>query len=155
MIFAVGGVIDLMTSIPNDQKIKIFDTTVFIDFLRGQEIVKPLIQSALSRQINPAISIITIVELWAGVKNEEDEKRHKILLFPFRKIQIHSKIAYQAGLMAYSFYKNGDRSISLPDFIIAATAEYLKADIVTRNGRDFLKIPLKNATLELYSCDNS
>lgn len=139
-----------MISIPNNQKIKIFDTTVFIDYLRGRPEVTPLIQAVLDRQINPAISIITVVELWAGVKDSRDEKRHKALLSPFRRIQIHSAIAYRAGAMAYSFYKNGDKSISLPDFIIAATAEYWKADIVTRNGKHFQKIALKDVNLILY-----
>ncbi len=141
-----------MTSIPNNRKIKIFDTTVFIDYLRGRKEVVPLIQAVLDRRVNPAISIITVVELWAGVKDTKDEKRHKALLLPFRRIQIHSAIAYRAGALAYSFYKNGDKSISLPDFIIAATAEYLNADIVTRNGKHFQKIPLKNAGLVLYDC---
>jgi predicted nucleic acid-binding protein len=139
-----------MISIPNNQKIKIFDTTVFIDYLRGRSEVIPLIQDVLDRRINPAISIITVVELWAGVKDAKDEKRHKALLSPFRRIQIHSAIAYRAGAMAYSFYKNGDKSISLPDFIIAATAEYLKADIVTRNGKHFQKLALKDVNLILY-----
>lgn len=141
-----------MISIPNNQKIKVFDTTVFIDYLRGRKEALPFFQDVLGKRINPAISIITVVELWAGVKDSKDEKRHKALLSSFRRIQIHSAIAYHAGAMAYSYYKNGDRSISLPDFIIAATAEYLKADIVTRNGKHFQKIPLKNAGLILYDC---
>ncbi len=144
-----------MTGLTNfmqtNQKIQIFDTTVFIDYLRGRQEVIPFMQDALDRRINPAISMITVVELWAGIKDTKDEKRHKVLLSPFRRIQIHSAIAYLAGSMAYPFYKNGDKSISIPDFIIAATAEYLKADIVTRNGKHFQKIPLENASLILYA----
>lgn len=144
-----------MKFITSKSKTQIFDTTVFIDYLRGKEEVKPFIQQALSGEEHFVVSIITVVELWAGVKDQEDEKKHKVLLAPFRKMPINLPIAYRAGRLAYSFYQKKDKSISLADFVIAATAEYLGADIVTRNRSCFHKIPLENVNLFVYELKGS
>jgi len=135
------------------QRTQIFDTSVFVDYLRGREEAKSCVLNALGENVKPVVSIITIVELWAGVKDKKDERRHKAILLPFKRIPIYSAIAYRAGELAGAFYRKGDRGISIPDFIIAATAEFIGADIVTRDKKDFQKINLKNVNLILYNLE--
>lgn len=133
-----------------NHKIKLLDTTVFIDYLRGKPEAKHFILNTLNGNKDTVISVITISELWAGVKNEEDEKRHKVILSNIKKIPVDINIAYLAGKIQHKFIINHDLSVSIADCIIAATAEYLHADIVTRNIKHFQKISMQNAGIIPY-----
>jgi predicted nucleic acid-binding protein len=118
-------------------KIYLLDTTIFIDYLRSKN--KDLlswINLSKSRSAIVGFSVITDVELWAGVKNTKDEKRHKELLAYFRRFPLTVTVAHRAGLIV------DGKHASVPDAIIAATAEYAGADIVTANIDHFTSMPL-------------
>lgn len=133
------------------QKIHLFDTTIFVDHLRGNTTkASQWIEEAFSGYIEAGVSTITDLELWIGVNSKENERRHKILLSKFRRFQLNVTIARRAGQLYRPYKLANDKSISIPDFIIAATAEYYKANIVTRNAKDFRPLQLKNVKIIEY-----
>ena len=97
----------------------IFDSTVLIDYLRGHSSVHAYIQILLDAPKTVGYSVITEAELWAGVRNQQDEQRHKDLLARMKRLNVSSQIARIAG----SFYgQHRAQGLALPDALIAATA---------------------------------
>ena len=127
----------------------LFDTCVFITHLRSSvpNNATLWIEDVIRGDIDGIISPLIDYELWRGVKDNSDAKRHKILLARFRRVDFHVTIARRAGQLNYPFIKNHDRSISGPDFILAATAEYYGANILTDNLSDFSRIPIKESKI--------
>jgi predicted nucleic acid-binding protein len=119
------------------KKIYLLDTTLFIDFLRkkNQNLLN-WINLSKSRSAVVGFSIVTDIELWAGVRNSKQEKQCKELLAYFRRFPVTVTVAHRAGLIV-----DGKRA-SVPDAIIAATAEYAGADIVTANVDHFTSMSL-------------
>lgn len=140
-----------MVSMIPTTKILLFDTTVFIDYLRGKDVARGLMNPVIDKQREAAISVISDFELWCGVKDIKDEKRHKLLIWNFRRFQLNSTIARHAGELARPFFKEKNKSIGMSDFLIAATAEYYEADILTRNPKHFNAIPLDGVHIFEYS----
>jgi predicted nucleic acid-binding protein len=80
-----------------------------------------------------AYSVITRCELFAGSKG--DEERLRTLLAPLRELPVDREVAELAGRM------RRDRRIATPDALIAATALTHRLTLVTRNRRDFDRVP--------------
>jgi len=104
----------------------LFDTNILIDFTHGI----PGAQKELLRYSSRAISIITWIEILAGVPpNQEAETRG--FLTTFRVISITSEISERAITI------RRESRIKLPDAIILATAEIEDFLLITRNAKDF------------------
>lgn len=132
------------------QKPILFDTCIFIDYLRSNPKPGVWIDKVIREQIEGKITTLVDFELWCGVKNNLDAKRHKILLSKFSRVNIHVTIARRAGELAYPFKKAHDKSISAVDFITAAAAEYYDFDILTDNRIDFIRLPLRGTNILTY-----
>lgn len=104
----------------------LLDTDVFVDHLRGARRITP-------RRDRIAYSAITRAELFAGRAIEEEAVRR--LLAPFVEIPVDRTVAEAAGRLRRS------AGIRLPDALIAATALAGGRMLVTRNRRDFERIP--------------
>jgi len=116
----------------------LFDTNILIDFTHGI----PGAQKELLRYSSRAISIITWIEILAGVPpNQEAETRG--FLTTFRVISITSEISERAITI------RRESRIKLPDAIILATAEIEDFLLITRNTKDFkesnprIRVPYK------------
>ena len=131
------------------KKTYLFDTTVFIDYLRGKAGAKPWIEDAFRNKFSAGVSVITDLELWVGIKNEADTKRHKILLSKFRRFQFQVTIARRAGELYKPFSKSSEKCLG--DVIIAATAEFYKANIVTRNPAHYRRLNLNGISVIEYT----
>jgi predicted nucleic acid-binding protein len=104
----------------------VFDSNILIDHLNDI----PPARAAITRYVQPSISIVTWMEVPAGA-NAGNEARTRTLLNQFKLIQITSEIAEAAAVLRRS------RQFKLPDAIILASAQVLGCSLVTRNTRDF------------------
>ncbi len=116
----------------------LFDTNILIDFTHGV----PGARKEFLRYTSPAISIITWIEILAGVRpNQEAETRG--FLTSLQIIPITSEIAERAVAI-----RRRSR-IKLPDAVILATAEVEDLLLVTRNTKNFkegnprIRVPYK------------
>ena len=110
----------------------LLDTCVLIDYLRDREAAVDTIRRLAAR---PSVSVVTIAELHAGVRN--DRERHGIEALPtlldVRDIDLG--IARIAG--SYCLQYRRSHGVGMPDALIAATARVHGARLVTRNARHF------------------
>ncbi len=107
----------------------LLDTSVLIEHLRSRPGAAEFIDSLSSK---PLISVVSVAEVFAGAKaDEEDRRRLDHFLSSFEIIPLTSDVARTAGLF------RRDHEIRLPDAIIAATAEAHGAVLMTFNLRDF------------------
>lgn len=102
------------------------DTDVFIDHLRGARRLEPYSDTIW-------YSVVTRCELFSG--SRVDEAGVRTLLAPFREAHVDRPIAERAGRLRREV---GTR---IADALIAATALELGLVLVTRNVRDFERIP--------------
>jgi len=89
------------------------------------------------------ISAVTVAELLSGrrTRNLTEALRVEIAISVFHIVPITAEIARKAGELVR------DYGLSLPDALIAAIALLRDAILVTRNVRDFQRIP--NLRLEV------
>jgi len=106
---------------------ELFDTNILIDHLNG--IAKATRE--IQRSQDPAISVITWIEVMTGAANTEEEIILKSFLANFRSLPITDAVAERAAL------NRRQKRIKMPDAIILATAEVAKRQLVTRNIKDF------------------
>ena len=99
----------------------LLDTDVLIDVLRGARRL-----TVTGHRV--AYSVITRAELFSG--RAKDEENVRVLLSPFRELDVNATIAERAGRLARS-------RVDMSDALIAATALEHGLELVTRNVRDF------------------
>lgn len=102
------------------------DTDVFVDHLRGAKALKP------ARDLLK-YSAITRCELFAG--SADQEPAVELLLSPFGEIPVDRAVAEAAGRI------RRDTGIRTPDALIAGTALLHGLTLLTRNRRDFERVP--------------
>ncbi len=119
---------------------KLLDTTIAVDHLRGDDraalllerladVGEPLLASELSR-----------FELLAGMRPEELETTERFM-DALTWVPVDEEIARLAGSMAAE-YRTSHSGIDAIDYVIAATATVTGADLLTTNVRHFPMIPL-------------
>ncbi len=113
----------------------LIDTNVFVDHLRGYAPAVAFFES-LAVKDHILFSAITEAELVAGQECKEKIKKEGVLQFlgQWNKILVTNQIAVLAGDLSR------DKRIDLPDAIIAASAIVNKAELVTKNVKDFKRI---------------
>lgn len=125
----------------------LLDTGILIRHLRGRKPIVQLVRS-LSRTDRLAISTMTCLEIYAGLRDDESYITRK-LLSCFVNLPLDMTIAERAGrLVAESAAAN--RLISVPDVIIAATAIRHHLTLISLNVKDFAPI----SGLSLYPIEN-
>ncbi len=108
------------------------DTDVLIEYLRGRsEAVEYL--EGLEEDLY--LSVISVAELFAGVKGDEEEKFLKQLLLAFVILPVTEKTARKGGFYRRDYGRS--HGTGLADALIAATSEESGADLVTFNRRHF------------------
>ena len=102
------------------------DSSILIDFLNGVPEAKREIHS----HINRAISVISWIEVTAGIRAGE-ESRAEAFLGSFQLLQLTTPIAVETANI------RRNTRLKLPDAVILATAHVEKRTLLTRNTRDF------------------
>ena len=106
---------------------ELFDTNILIDHLNG--IAKATRELRLSN--DPAISMITWIEVMTGASKPDEEGVLRAFLLNFECLPVSSAVAERAAVVRRQM------KIKMPDAIILATAEVAGRQLVTRNVKDF------------------
>ena len=114
----------------------IIDTDIFIDHLRDYAPATQFLRSLQNRD-DVLFSAITETELIAGKENDDSVRRQELLhlLKQWTKLSLNNPVAMFAGDL------RRECGISIPDAIIAATARAHNAELITRNVKDFKRVP--------------
>lgn len=103
----------------------LIDTDIFVDHIRRARRIPPTMIGSYS--------VITRSELFAG--HGRDEVAVQALLAPHSELELDRRTAERAGRLRRAV------ALSLPDALIAATALEHGLALVTRNTRDFRRVP--------------
>lgn len=122
----------------------LIDTDVIIDFLRGYHLrTKSIFSKIKNLEIKAYISLISIVELYAGIEaeNNQQEISLKQLLSLLEILPIDFNLSKHAGNVRKKY------RLSISDSIIAATSSDYKIKLFTFNVKHFTNLP----GVKLYS----
>lgn len=113
-------------------KALLLDTDIIVDYLRGYEAAVDYVKARADRIV---LSVITIAELYAGVKDEAESRELDEFLRLFPTLPITTEIAKVGGLHKRdSFPSHGT---GLADGLVAATAQACGAELVTLNTKHY------------------
>jgi len=118
------------------------DTDILINFLRGKEKAKDFLLSLL-KDSTIYCSVITIAEIYVGMKDHEKEKTDK-LIDSLNIIDVTREIAEKAGK-----YKKDikSHSLELDDCLIAASAFIKGAILATGDKKHYPMRDIKKITV--------
>lgn len=114
--------------------IRCFDSTVLIAHLRGVEAATLLLRDAAAVD-GAAASVLSRVEIEGGMRSDERVEVARVFL-ALRLEPVTEAIAARAGAMLRQ-YRRSHASIDVVDYVIAATALELGAELMTLNVRHF------------------
>ena len=114
---------------------KLVDTTIAVDHLRGAEAATELLQQLVEEDETIAASEVTRFELLAGVReNELEALEHFFAALSW--VPVDEPVARAAGALARK-HRAAYAGVDDADYLIAATAILLEADVLTTNARHF------------------
>ncbi len=114
---------------------KLLDTTIAIDHLRGFRPAVDLLRNLIDEDETIAASEIVRFELLAGVRNEELAALEQFCS-ALSWVPVDETIARTAGLLART-HRQAHGGIDDADYLIAATALAADAELLTTNVRHF------------------
>ena len=116
---------------------RLLDTSIFIDFLRGNETTRSWISDFSTSEL--AYSVITAAELFAGCRNrrEQDIVEKELALYPM--IHISGAIS-QTAFEWYRHFHLG-HGVGFLDCLIGASAHHYGLTICSLNDKHFRPLP--------------
>lgn len=118
---------------------KLIDTTVAVDHLRGDDRATQLLEQLTDEGEPLLASELSRFELLAGMRSEELDTT-ELFMGALTWVPVDEEIARLAGSMAAE-YRRAYSGIDAIDYLIAATASVVGADLLTTNVRHFPMIP--------------
>lgn len=118
---------------------KLVDTAVAIDHLRGEGSATDLLRRLVDEDETLAASEIVRFELVAGVRDGELEALEQFFT-AVSWVAIDEDVARAAGALARK-HRRACSGIDDSDYLIAATALLLDAELLTTNVRHFPMLP--------------
>jgi predicted nucleic acid-binding protein len=119
--------------------VKLLDTTVAIDHLRGDQAAVDLLRGLIEDDETIAASEVVRFELVAGVRDDELSALERFFS-ALAWIPIGEDVAHAAGELARK-HRRAYSGIDDADYLIAATALLLDADLLATNVRHFPMLP--------------
>lgn len=113
----------------------VVDTSVLVDHLRGDDRARRLVREARRSDTRVVASVLTKVEILAGVRPAETEATRR-LLDRLEWIDVDGEVAEQAGALAARYIRTHPGT-EVVDYMIAASAQRLEAELWTTNVRHF------------------
>lgn len=114
---------------------KLLDTSVAIDHLRGSPPAVELLNELIGAEESLLASEVVRFELLAGVREKEVEALEQFFS-AISWVPVGEEIARAAGSLAQR-HRRSHSDIDDADYLIAATALLLGADLLTTNVRHF------------------
>lgn len=118
---------------------KLLDTSVAIDHLRGSAPAVDLLSDLIEAGEPLLASEVVRFELLAGVREKEIEALEQFFL-AISWVPVGEEVSRAAGSLAQR-HRRAHSGIDDADYLIAATALLLEADLLTTNVRHFPMIP--------------
>jgi predicted nucleic acid-binding protein len=115
--------------------VKLLDTSVAIDHLRGVAAAVELLESALGAEGALYASEVVRFELLSGVREKEADALERFCA-AISWVPVGEEVARAAGDLARR-HRRSHSGIDDADYLIAATALLLEADLLTTNVRHF------------------
>lgn len=112
----------------------LLDTDVLIDHLRGEAAARSLLLDLAAAEQPPAISVITVAGIEAGLRAAE-RPQVEALLSSLQTLSVDAAIARQAGRYRMTFGQS--HGVLLPDALIAATALQHEKTLYTLNRKHY------------------
>ena len=124
-------------------KSQLLDTDVLVDYLRGSG---QAVRFLKETQEHLLVSAVSVAELYAGVKGEEEEAQLASFIASFELVEIDLAIARQGGLFRNQYFRS--HGVGLADGLIAASAVQCDACLITLNQKHFpmlsdIEVPYK------------
>ena len=110
----------------------LLDSDILIEYIRGQERAIAFVDELDGDLL---VSAITVAELYAGARNNDEQQRLAEFLAAMLFIPVDQAVAKQGGLYRQQYSKS--HGTGLMDAHIAATADIVEARLVTFNRRHF------------------
>ena len=110
----------------------LLDTDVLVEYLRGRQEAIEYLEGLTSDQY---VSVISVAELFAGARGDEEEQSLKQFLLAFSALPVTEKVARLGGLYRRNY--GSSHGTGLADALIAATAKETETNLVTFNRRHF------------------
>jgi tRNA(fMet)-specific endonuclease VapC len=122
------------------------DSDILIDYLRGIENARLFLIEA-GKNATLYISVVSVVELYAGKETKQEEKRERIERFlkEFVVIPMDESLAQVAGEFRRDYGK------PFADMIVAASAHTYHLRLATRNIKHFEALGRGTARLSLVT----
>jgi predicted nucleic acid-binding protein len=121
--------------------VKLLDTTVAIDHLRGDRAAVDLLRELVESDETLAASEVVRFELVAGVRDDELPALEQFFS-AVSWVAVGEEVARAAGELART-HRSSHSGIDDADYLIAATALLLEADLLTTNVRHFPMLSLQ------------
>lgn len=118
---------------------KLIDTSVAVDHLRGHQPATDLIDSIFAAGDDLLSSEVVRFELLAGVRPREMDAL-EAFFEAIAWLPVTEDVAREAGQLARK-YRRSHANIDDVDYLIAATARIVDADLLTTNVRHFPMLP--------------
>jgi predicted nucleic acid-binding protein len=115
--------------------VKLLDTSVAIDHLRGLQPAVDLLSALIEAEEILLASEVVRFELLAGVRKGEIEALEQFFS-ALSWVPVGEEVARSAGALAQR-HRRSHSGIDDADYLIAATAQLLEADLLTTNVRHF------------------
>ncbi len=120
----------------------LLDSNVLVDYLRGRA---EALDYFAGLKDTPAISAVTVAELYAGVREGKERELLDGLVPEIDVFAVTVEIAMLGGLFRRQYLKS--HRLDVADAIIAATADREKVKLVTLNRKHF---PMFNDLITPY-----
>ncbi len=114
---------------------KLLDTSVIVDHLRGRDQATQLLEEWVGADESLAASELTRFELLAGTRPDEHDQLEGFFSV-LSWVPVTEEISRRAGEFARR-YRRSHSGIGVADYLLAGTALALSAELVTTNVRHF------------------
>ncbi len=114
----------------------LIDTDILADYLRGRADAVSFVDGLVDA---PALSVLTVAELFAGIREGPERQHLEAMLDECDLIQVDAAIAREGGLLRRRYHPS--HGVGIVDAIIAATALAHGLRLVTRNRKHFPMLP--------------